>query len=352
MLQMKRSLKRIGAMHLALLLSAAATAAEPAKPLFASDQMIRVTISGPISAIAQRAEGSTEPHAATLSVGAAETDPIILSARGNARRNTEVCQFPPLRVTFTTPPAATSPFRGQKRLKLVTHCRQSAGFQQHLLLEYAAYRMFNVLSPTGFHARLATVDYTDPNGRPVISRLGFFLEDADDAAKRAGLYEVKTGDRIAVSQLNPRDSARLAVFEYMLGNLDWSTRAGTAGTGCCHNAKLLGATKTQISNLIPIPYDFDYSGFVGAPYALPPEGIPVNSVKRRYYRGWCAHNGEALAVAAEMRGQRGAVLAALGQVPQLDERTRRSAAAYLDGFFNDIATDQDIRAKLLKTCIN
>jgi hypothetical protein len=338
---------------LALSLSSASTATEPGKPLFAGDEMIHVSITGPISTIASHAQDSTAPQAASLSSGsAADIYPIMISARGHARRNTEVCQFPPLRVDFTRAPAESSLFRGQKRLKLVTHCRQPAGFQQHLLLEYAAYRLYQVLSPIGFRARLTAVDYVDTKGRSPLTRLGFFLEDASDAARRAGMYEIKTGDRIAVSQLNPREAARVAMFEYMLGNLDWSTRAGAAGTGCCHNAKLLGSTKTSASNLSPIPYDFDYSGFVDAPYAIPPEGIPVSSVKRRFYRGWCVHNGQAMAIAAEMRGQRAAVLAVLNQIPQLDERARRGAAAFLEGFFKDIATDQDVTAKLLKTCIN
>jgi len=338
---------------LALSVSSAALAAEPGKPLFAGNEVIHVSITGPISTIASRAQDSTAPQAATISSGsAADTYPIMISARGHARRNTEVCQFPPLRVDFTRAPAEPSLFRGQKRLKLVTHCRQPAGFQQHLLLEYAAYRLYQVLSPIGFRARLTTVDYIDTKGRSPMTRLGFFLEDASDAARRAGMYEIKTGDRISVSQLNPREAARVAMFEYMLGNLDWSTRAGAAGTGCCHNAKLIGSTKASNSNLSPIPYDFDYSGFVDAPYAIPPEGIPVSTVKRRFYRGWCVHNGQAIAIAAEMRGQRGAVLAVLGQIPQMDERTRRGAANYLEGFFKDIATDQDVTAKLLKTCIH
>ena len=117
-------------------------------------------------------------------------------------------------------------------------------------------------------------------------------------------------------------------------------------------AKLLGTGKTSTSNLVSIPYDFDHSGFVDAPYALPPEKIPVSNVRRRYYRGWCIHNSQALVAAAEMRTQRAAMLAVLDQIPQIEERTRRSAAAYLDGFFKDIATDRDVTAKLLKTCIN
>ena len=62
------------------------------------------------------------------------------------------------------------------------------------------------------------------------------------------------------------------------------------------------------------------------------------------------HNADALATAAVFRAHRGAFLAALDEVP-LDEAVRRRAAAYLEGFFSDIADDQRTASKLLKTCV-
>src|SRR5205085_7706362 len=109
-----------------------------------------------------------------------ETLPISFTERGLTRRASDVCQFAPLRVTFTQPPPATSLFTKQKRLKLVTHCRSNADFQQYILLEYAAYRMFNRLTPASFRARLAMIDYVSDSGKPITSRYGFFIEDTDD----------------------------------------------------------------------------------------------------------------------------------------------------------------------------
>ena len=54
--------------------------------------------------------------------------------RGITRRDSEICPFPPLRVVFTEKPPAMSLFKGQKSLKLVTHCRPAESFQQYLLL--------------------------------------------------------------------------------------------------------------------------------------------------------------------------------------------------------------------------
>ena len=325
----------------------AAPAVAQTTPLFASDQPIRVTITGPIGQIARGAEDSTEPRPATLiAAGSPETYPIRLSARGITRRLKQTCTFPPLRVEFQQRPPATSLFAGQGRMKLVTHCRQSAGFQQHLLLEYSAYRIFNLISPASYRARLATVDYVEANGKPIATRWGFFIEDLDDAAKRNGMTEARVGDRINPSQLDAAQAAKLALFEYMIGNLDWSMRAGPKGEGCCHNARLIGGGPTYV----PLPYDFDYSGLVGAPYAVPPDGFGISNVRSRVYQGYCSHNAQVLAAAADFRARRGAIEALFGQIPGMADKTRSKALAYLGGFFQQIATDEAVRANILKQC--
>lgn len=330
-------------------LSQAASAQAAPKPLFASDTMLRLTIQGPIAQIAQSGARSRQPRDAVLTVpGAApESLAIQLSPRGITRLKRDVCQFPPLRVRFQGTPAPGSLFAGQRQLKLVTHCRAATSFQQHLLLEYAAYRLYNQLTPASFRVRLATIDYVGDNNRPIATRLGFFIEDVDDVATRNAMRRAVTGDRITTGQLSRTDAARVALFEYMLGNRDWSIRAGPPGEGCCHNSPLIGRAGAA-AGFVPVPYDFDYSGLVNAPYAVAPDG--TTSVLKRNYQGFCAHNADALAMMATFRSQRGPLLAALGQVA-LDEGARRRAAAFLDGFFSDIADDGKAAAKLFRTCL-
>ena len=328
-----------------------AAAATAPKPLFASPEVIHLAIKGPIGSLAQ---GPTDveksvPGSLTVQGAAPETLTIALSPRGITRRRKDVCTFPPLRVEFTEKPAATSLFKGQKRVKLVTHCRSSANFQQYLLLEYAAYRMYNVLTPASFNVRLATIDYADENGRPIASRLGFFIEDADDMAERNGLRRFKTTNRVPVAQLSPRDAARFVVFQNLIGNLDWAMTAGPAGDECCHNSRLVGA-EGATSGLIPVPYDFDFAGMVDAPYAMPPQEIPLANVRVRRYRGYCRHNAEAQAFAAELLARRAALMAVLDDVPQLDPKTRQKAGAYLSGYFDQIGSPADV-AKLQERCL-
>lgn len=333
----------------AMVASAAASAQTAPKPLFASDAMLRLTVAGPITEISRAGGQTRAPRDAVLTVPGAPADshPIQLSPRGITRLKRDVCQFPPLRVSFRRAPGPASPFSGQKQIKLVTHCRATASFQQYVLLEYAAYRMYNLLTPMSFRARLATIDYIDSDSRPIATRLSFFLEEIDDVAARNAMRRAATGERVLSTQLSRTDAARVAMFEYMISNLDWSMRAGPPGERCCHNSRLI-ARAGAAADLVPVPYDFDFSGLVNAPYAVAPDG--GSSVRGRQYRGFCAHNADALAMAAVFRSRHGALLAVLGEVP-LDESVRRRAAAYLEGFFGDIADDQRTSAKLLRTCV-
>ncbi len=321
------------------------------KPLFAGNEMIHITVKGAIMSLPRSKTAALQSVPGTLIVQgeAPETLPVVLSLRGITRRLLDTCSFPPLRVEFPDKPGGKSLFKGQKRLKLVTHCQSSPDFQQHILLEYAAYRLYNQMTPYSFNARLATVDYVDDKGRAIASRVGFFLEDISDVAKRNDVERFKTLNRVPVAQLAPRDAARFALFEDMISNLDWAMTAGPAGTDCCHNSRLLAAGGAT-TNLIPVPYDFDYAGLVDAPYAVPPADIKISNVRIRRYRGFCLHNADAQAVAGDLVAHRAALLAIVDQTPKLDETTRRKAASYLGEFFNQISTPQGL-AKLEESCV-
>ena len=328
---------------------ALSSAAQAEDPLFAAPDVLQLTIKAPLTYLA-RNRNATAPVSGVLVDPAGQSLPIALQLRGITRRTSEICDFPPLRVDFTAPPPPTSVFAGQKRLKLVTHCRNSASFQQYVLLEYAAYRLYNILTPHSFRVRLANITYQGEDGRTIAQRAGFFIEDLKDVAKRNATTETKAPPRIETAELNAGDAARYAMFQHMIANHDWSMRAGPAGDECCHNAKLIGPRGA--GTVIPIPYDFDYSGFVNAPYATPPDQLKINDVKQRFYRGYCVHNNEALAAARQIRAAEPQLLAALSQTPGLDPKAQQRAANYLGGFFADIATDASVGGKILGRCVS
>jgi hypothetical protein len=345
---MKRMVLPAALAAAALLTFATPSAAADPHPLFAASEPIRLTIKGPVGKLPRKGD-ETAPGSLTVQGPAPETLAITLATRGITRRRADICSFPPLRVEFVEKPPATSLFKGQKNLKLVTHCEARESFQQYVLLEHAAYRMYNLLTPMSFSARLATIDYVDDAGRPITTRLGFFIEDVDDVAKRNDLKRLRTEDKLAITQLNPHDAERFAFFQYMIGNLDWAMTAGPPGDNCCHNSRLLGAAGAK-ANLTPTPYDFDHSGMVDAPYATPPANIKVANVRIRKFRGYCRYNEQASGVAAEIIAHKAAILGVLDQTPQLDEGRRKKASAYLASFFDQIGNPQEL-AKLLKGCV-
>ena len=67
---------------------------------------------------------------------------------------------------------------------------------------------------------------------------------------------------------------RMMLFEYMIGNTDFSIWA-------LHNVRIV---QDRARKLFPVPYDFDLSGFVHAPYATPDPRIGIRSVLDRLYR--------------------------------------------------------------------
>lgn len=331
-----------------ILLSAPAAAQEPPKPLFAASDPIHIAIQAPLSKLIN--DRTTQAAVAgTLTDPTGQALPINVTLRGHVNRLAETCEFPPLRVEFTVPPPATSVFAGQKKLKLMTHCHSGSAAQQYLLLDYATYRMYNVLTPLSFRARLAIVDYRDAAGRTIVNSDAFFLEDEKDLARRNGLKEVRAGASIPLEWLSPTDAARAALFEEMIANHDWSMRAGPAGEDCCHNFKLLGLGAPGMT--VAVPYDFDFSGLVGDPAATAPEQLNISSVRQRVYRGYCAHNAQVLEVARQIRAARPQITATITSTPGVDQHSAAKAVSFLDGFFADIATDDTVNSKLLQRCV-
>jgi hypothetical protein len=127
-------------------------------------------------------------------------------------------------------------------------------------------------------------------------------------------------------------------------------RAGPAGEECCHNTRLIAPARGVAAGVIPVPYDFDFSGLVDAPYAEPPDILKIANVRQRQYRGYCGHNNAVLAAAVEFRARRPAILAALTTTPGLEERTIRKASAFLEPFFAQVSSNEKV-LELVKECI-
>jgi hypothetical protein len=335
-----------GVFFVALLAFAPASAQTP---LFSDNSELPIVIEGPISALVRAAPRSTEALPAALTVEGRRFD-IQLSPRGFSRRTLGICSFPPLRIDLDGERQGTV-MQGQNKLKLVTRCQSGTAYEQLTVLEYTAYRLYNEITPLSFRVRPVRTTFRDSGRRREDVQFNFLIEDVDDLARRNQRVALDVQTReVASSQLDPQQAAIVGIFQYMIGNLDWDMVAGPAGEECCHNGKLLAASESSRERVIPVAYDFDFSGFVNAPYAQPPEGIPVRNVRTRHYRGLCRYNEQAHAAADLFRARREQLYAVIDGETRLNEQRRRSAREYIEAFFEILDDPQRFQRQIIEDC--
>jgi hypothetical protein len=215
--------------------------------------------------------------------GSLVTRPVDVRVRGNFRLQRANCNFPPLRLDFPRNQMDGTVFEGENQLKLVTPCHDGPDdYQQYIYDEYLAYRVHNLLTPYSFRVRLVEITYEDiEDDYDTRTKIGFLVESDERMAERnRGTYQE------SLPQLPPWDadgaqSVIAAVFNYMIGMLDWSAVR-------FHNVRPI---RTEDGRYIPVPYDFDFAGVVNARYANPPPEITrdhgIRRVTQRLYRGFC-----------------------------------------------------------------
>jgi len=320
--------------------------------LFSSEETLNVTITGPWNDI-QRDKANQQPYAGKIEFRDGQGKPVsldlTLQRRGITRQR--ACKFPPIRLRFDKEEVKNTTFRGQDSLKMVTHCESAEKFEQYYILEMLAYRMYNLITDFSFRVRPLSVTYVDSDtGQKTEDRFAFLIEDDSDVAKRLDLKKVHIG-KIRLSQLEPRETSEMSMFQYMISNVDWSALDGPEVDSCCHNTKLIGPEPLQAGDkAYPIPYDFDSSGLVNARYANPPAGLPIKSVTQRLYRGYCVFNDELEATREVFLKQETAIYALLNNEDRLVSNTRNKAAKYIGKFFDVIKDPKDYEKMITRKC--
>jgi hypothetical protein len=126
----------------------AAPAAAQTTPLFASDDPIHIKIAGPVNAVARGAEGfDRAPRSYSQSCRHCRniSDPTVRT--GHHSPAEADLQLPATQGRLCPKASGVLAVRRAGPFEAVTHCQNDTGFQQHLLLEYSAYRIFNLISP-------------------------------------------------------------------------------------------------------------------------------------------------------------------------------------------------------------
>lgn len=327
----------------AALLVAAPAPAQDGASVFSTEAPLALTVRTDMRALLRDRGEEREEHQAVLHyagrTGAPDSIAGELRTRGNFRRRQSICPFPPLRLDIRPRDARGTMFAGERRFKLVTHCRSNDLYEQYVLQEYLIYRIYALLTDLSLRTRLGRITYEDVSGREdPVTRYAFLIEREERLADRHGMRVVEdTGAPMA--RLDPQHTVFVAVFQYFIGNTDWSVRA-------LHNIILLA---DSAGRLFPVPYDFDWSGAIATRYARPDTSLHIRSVEQRLYAGYCGSPEEFEQVFGKFRRNRAAI-EALYELEGLDRGHRERALKYYDAFFRMIDDPRRVRSEMLGRC--
>ncbi len=324
---------------------------KPAK-LFSSNDTLNVTLTAPWRDIT-RNEKNQDPYPAKIEytdeLGNTMTLDMTAQRRGLTRQR--VCDFPPIKLRFEKEKVKGTTFRGQKSVKMVTHCKRPSRYEQYYILEMLAYRMYNLITDYSFRVRPLNVNYVDSKtGKTDESRFAFLIEDDSDVAKRNGLKKLEI-PKIRPSQLEPKVTSEFSLFQYMIANVDWAALSGPDPKECCHNVKPIAPRPlTPQDKIYPIPYDFDSSGMVDTHYAAPAQGLPIRSVTQRLFRGYCRQNSTLEDARKHFLTQEAAIMALISDENRLNENTKKKTTKYIGRFFKTIKDPDDFERLIVKKC--
>ena len=302
-------------------------------PLFASHEPLEITLVAEFKKINKdRDPNSKQPYPGTLRLG--ETSiPTTINARGHLRRMAQTCDYVPLRVAFAKKDVKGTLFARQDALKLVVQCAGGGEFQQFILREHLAYRIFNVITSRSFRTRLARVTYVDAvTGKTTGTRAGLFLEDESSVARRMEGRIVEM-PRLRFEDLDQDTLMPMMIFEYMIGNTDYSIYA-------LHNVRLV---QRPDKSMHPVPYDLDVSGLVNPPYGIPARALMLKSITDRMYRGPCRPQSVVDPYVANFAAKKEEIRALPDSIPGLERSTRDEVRSYIDSFYSSIKNQKDVR---------
>jgi hypothetical protein len=294
-----------------------------------------------------RGDKRTDPpwRPATISYtgpdGSALTVPIQARTRGIWRLR--MCDFPPLRLNFSGEKSKGSIFHKLDKPKLVSYCQDTDGYEQYILQEFQLYRIYQLLTPVSHKARLLRLTYADSgSGKVRAKRYGFMIEEPKAIAARLGGKMMDQKGALP-GDLDPDQDALVGVFQYMIGNTDFSIAA-------LHNMELLFKDDGSV---MPIAYDFDFAGAIDARYATSDEKLNLPNVRRRLFRGYCTGADSFARAFAIFKEKRPEIYALynddIGKL--MDRGTVRETLRYFDEFYETINDPRSAKRSIIEPCI-
>ena len=271
---------------------------------------------------------------AQLSTESGITFPLEVRTRGKFRRTR--CEIPPVKLKFSKDSLQADQMNKMNEIKLVLPCLDRSDSEELIVREYIAYRMYETLSPNCcVKARLIQLQLKDNKKRRPKKMFAMLVEHEEEVSKRMNCAVVQDWG-IKPEQLQADQAALMALFQFMIGNTDWEIIS-------CRNIMLLQASDS--SKVMPVPYDFDFSGLVSAPYASPSSESGLKTVRDRFLM---AKGMDEVA----LKRARQKIVDAKQELYQwcenqfLSKNAARDINLFLDTFFEAMEKNEEIPSKL------
>ncbi|MCC6724454.1 MAG: hypothetical protein IT258_08085 [Saprospiraceae bacterium] len=260
-----------------------------------------------------------------------------LRPRGKSRRM--MCEFPPLKLKLDKMSLADNRLHPFNDFKLVTHCKSSDPKVEAVIQrEFLIYKLFNALTPFSFEAKMVNITYKNTGSSFNKSKhIGIIIEDAESLASRNNCL-VLTNKVINIDSLHRAQEKITSLFQYIIGNADWSYMMG-------RNMELV---KQADGLIIPIPYDFDYAGLVRAPYARANAALGQKTVLDRVYLGNAKSYEELQSTISYFKTKKDELLAVIDGFEEISRAEAEEMKAFLIGSFEIIENRDRVEWEMLK----
>ncbi|MDX2281028.1 MAG: hypothetical protein NW218_15680 [Saprospiraceae bacterium] len=271
----------------------------------------------------------------TLTTEDGQTLKMELRPRGKYRR--KISEIPPLKIKFSKKMLVAAGFDTLNEIKLVLPCTDNMESDELLVKEYLAYRMFEQLSPLSVKARLIKLTLRDSHvEKSKKTMFAMLVEDEEESSVRLKGTVVDSYG-IPADSLLMNQAALVAVYNYMIGNTDWEI-------AMIRNVRLLKAPES--GKVIVLPYDFDFSGFVSAPYASPSSDSGLKTVKDRFLMA-SGLKQDALKRATLLIQNNKEKLMNICNSRYLSRITINEVTEYLDTYFQQIAESDGVPSRFV-----
>lgn len=307
--------------------------------LFVDEQPLELTLTSDLKNLMSKRElKAYQPATVEVRFPDSSTykEDIRIQTRGKFRL--ENCYMPPLYLNFRNP--SSPQLRCLGKLKLVVGCAAGSDDEQLIIKEYMAYKIYNMLTPKSFRVRLVRISYDDTKGKvKKYTQYGFLLEDVDDMAARNKCVEVE-GVKYNTESTDRDQMTLVAIFEYMIGNSDWSVPA-------YHNIKLMRPVSDPQAIPIAVPYDLNHSGIVNASYAAPPEELGIEKVTDRVYRGFPRSMEELEPVVNLYKEKKNEIWSLVNNCQWLSSKYKKELLNFLDDFYRTLGNKNSVKSAFI-----